>query len=606
MSRTRLTTLLVAAIAAASWLSYSATASAGTAKHERVLISFNSLCLSCKADASKIEAWSEREKARYSLLGVGFMMSGSDSTKFARKLGWRFPVEGDPAGRIASRYRVSTPTIIVLIDGTRATRINYASWATSTSRASQVTPPNMDPSNWLGEINYYRAAAGLSPVTDQPAWDAGLQNHITYLEDTPASYYTGTYVSRHTENPASPYYTPSGATEAGYSDLDEGAGTTPVAAIDAWLGAPFHAIGMLRAQLTQVGLALDPTTGYAALDVIQGLDYSRPAPAATMPILFPGPGATTDLNTFGDESPDPLETCGWQSLTGQVGLPVIALLPQPPAQALTATLLTASGATESTAAGDLCLVDEYTYTSSDTVYGPTGLDILKSDQAVILIPREPLANGPYTVDIQQTSQPDVSWSFSVDAPVPVSTSPPTILGTDVESGALNVRQGNWTNNPTSYAEQWERCDASGANCAAIPGATSAEYIATAADIGSTLRVEETASNADGTGSPASSAPTATIAGRRPPPPNTLLTKVTIESRRHIAIFTFKATGKAIRFQCTLVRIPRGQHAPADHYRSCGSGKTYTHVAAGEYIFYVRAVGPGGTDPTPASRTFTIA
>jgi hypothetical protein len=151
------------------------------------------------------------------------------------------------------------------------------------------------------------------------------------------------------------------------------------------------------------------------------------------------------------------------------------------------------------------------------------------------------------------------------------------------------------------------CDASGADCAAIPGATSAQYIATAADAGSTLRVEETASNANGAGSPANSAPTATIAGRRPPPPNTLLTKATIESRGHTATFAFKATGKAIRFQCALVRIPRGQHAhaPARHYQPCGTAKTYTHLAAGEYIFHVRAVGPGGTDPTPASRTFTI-
>jgi hypothetical protein len=157
------------------------------------------------------------------------------------------------------------------------TRINYASWATGTSRASQVTPPTIDPSNWLGEINYYRVAAGLSPVIDQPAWDAGLQNHITYLGHTTAQYSTGPYVSLNTENPASPHYTPSGALEAGGSDLDGGARTTPVAAIDAWLSAPFHTIGMLRAQLTQVGLAVDPTTGYAALDVLQGLDYSLPA-----------------------------------------------------------------------------------------------------------------------------------------------------------------------------------------------------------------------------------------------------------------------------------------------------------------------------------------
>ena len=137
--------------------------------------------------------------------------------------------------------------------------------------------------DWLSTINYWRQTAGLAAVSDQPLWDVGIQHHLTYLEDTPASYETGQYASKHTENPQSPYYTSDGATEAGDSDLEWGV-DSDLDAIDGWLTAPFHAIGMLRAQLTEVAFAED-SAGYAGLDVIQGLDYNQPA--ATSPILFP-------------------------------------------------------------------------------------------------------------------------------------------------------------------------------------------------------------------------------------------------------------------------------------------------------------------------------
>jgi Cysteine-rich secretory protein family len=170
-----------------------------------------------------------------------------------------------------------------------------------------------DTPSWLTEINQYRAATGLAPVTDNPGWDIGIEHHLAYLENTPAQYRTGNYASAHTEDPASPYYSTDGAAEAGYSDLALGGATTPMRAVDTWLAAPFHAIGMLRAQLTQVALAVDPAKGYAGLDVIQGIDPAQPA--ATTPVLFPGPGITTGLTTFGGESPDPRESCGWQNLS---------------------------------------------------------------------------------------------------------------------------------------------------------------------------------------------------------------------------------------------------------------------------------------------------
>jgi hypothetical protein len=354
--------------------------------------------------------------------------------------------------------------------------------------------------DWVSTINYWRQAAGLTAVSDQPAWDLGIQHHLTYLENTPASFRTGQYASAHTENPSSPYYTSDGATEGGDSDLVLGGANSDLDAINDWLTAPFHAIGMLRAQLTQVAFAED-SAGYAGLDVLQGLDYNQPA--ATSPILFPGPGSTTTLLSANTgEAPDPLETCGWQGM--RVGLPLIALLPQAPATALTASLSGPTGP-ESTSNGSLCLVDEDTYHSSDPVYGPTGASILQNDKAVLLIPQAPLAAGTYSVDIQQPAQPDITWSFTVDVSVPTNVWPPLIEGRLVVGSTLTADHGQWTNFPTTYADQWLRCSASGADCNPIPGATSSTYVPPQADTGATIRVQEIASNSGGPSLPAVSA-----------------------------------------------------------------------------------------------------
>jgi hypothetical protein len=161
------------------------------------------------------------------------------------------------------------------------------------ARTNRLTQPALSTSqtDWLGEINRYGDAAGLTPVTDEPAWDVGIEHHLTYLEKTPAFYETDKYASAHTENPASPYYTTDGALEAESSDLALGGVTNPVDGIDGWLAAPFHAIGMLRPDLQRVAFASD-AQGYAGRDVIQALTGTA---TQTNPVLFPGPGVTTDL-----------------------------------------------------------------------------------------------------------------------------------------------------------------------------------------------------------------------------------------------------------------------------------------------------------------------
>ena len=278
--------------------------------------------------------------------------------------------------------------------------------------------------DWLAEINMYRAAAQLAPVTDQPAWDAGIVDHLKYLADTPSSYMTGVYASMHTENPSSPYYTPEGAQEGSSSDL-QGSGGDPVQAIDTWLECPFHAVGMLRARLGQVAFASG--YGYAGLDVLSGLGQQ---PTVSFPILFPGPGMTTDLTNYcGAESPSPVETCGWQQQTP--GLPLIALLTSAPSAELTASLQAPNGQTVTSQSGNLCVVDSATFRTTDTVYGPTGAEILANDNAVFLVPRSSLVPGSYQVTISQPGEADITWSFHV-APMPVVITSrlfPAVVGT---------------------------------------------------------------------------------------------------------------------------------------------------------------------------------
>ncbi len=98
---------------------------------------------------------------------------------------------------------------------------------------------------------------------------------------------------------------------------------------------------------------------------------------------------------------------------------------------------------------------------------------------------------------------------------PVDLAPPTISGFAEVGQTLNAAAGEWSGSPTSAGEQWARCNASGAGCAPIAGATGASYTLGSADLGMSIRVQETVANASGAGAPAASAPTAAVASNVP-------------------------------------------------------------------------------------------
>jgi hypothetical protein len=320
----------------------------------------------------------------------------------------RFVLSSSRAHARARPWRVLIPVLAVAVACTAAAPALGARRPGSARPAAAARART-----WLQEINYYRLSTGLKPVANDRAWDRGILNHLKYLEYTPAKYLTGQYASVHTENPKSPYYTASGALEGSRSDLIIGGAGSPLDAIDSWLAAPFHAIGMLRSPLRKVAFA----EGYigAGLDVLGGLTGP---PQGSKPVLFPGPMSTTNLVSFSSgELPDPAQSCHWAKSVAHdpIGLPIIALLSHTPSRHLVAKLKLPSGKVERTTARTLCLVDQFTYHSTDKIYGPTGLEILEGANAVLLLPSGTLANGWYTVTITDTAKITYGWRFRVRA-----------------------------------------------------------------------------------------------------------------------------------------------------------------------------------------------
>jgi hypothetical protein len=103
-----------------------------------------------------------------------------------------------------------------------------------------------------------------------------------------------------------------------------------------------------------------------------------------------------------------------------------------------------------------------------------------------------------------------SGGSAVTQAVPSNTAEPRISGSATVDSTLTASQGSWTGSPTSFAYQWVRCPRdgglpTGANCAAIGGASTSSYVVASADVDHRLRVRVTASNADGSATVASNA-----------------------------------------------------------------------------------------------------
>jgi hypothetical protein len=118
-------------------------------------------------------------------------------------------------------------------------------------------------------------------------------------------------------------------------------------------------------------------------------------------------------------------------------------------------------------------------------YTPTAADVGNTVRVVVTATNE-----------AGTSTPTASTPIAIKASsAPVSATPPVLSGPAAQGHPLTANPGNWSvPGPATYTYQWQRCDAKGANCVDIPGATDDTYTPTAADVGHTLRAEITATN----------------------------------------------------------------------------------------------------------------
>jgi hypothetical protein len=81
---------------------------------------------------------------------------------------------------------------------------------------------------------------------------------------------------------------------------------------------------------------------------------------------------------------------------------------------------------------------------------------------------------------------------------PVATAPPTISGTAQQGQTLTAAPATFSL-AAPITHVWHRCDAAGATCVEIAGATAPTYVVTPEDVGATLRVTVTAKNRFGAG-----------------------------------------------------------------------------------------------------------
>jgi GH25 family lysozyme M1 (1,4-beta-N-acetylmuramidase) len=101
--------------------------------------------------------------------------------------------------------------------------------------------------------------------------------------------------------------------------------------------------------------------------------------------------------------------------------------------------------------------------------------------------------------------------------VPLLSTPPTLVGAPQAGQLLAAVPGAWEGGkPITFTYQWRQCDAAGADCTAISGATRETYRPVSTDVGHALKVFVTAASAAGT-AVAASAPTVAVSPAGTPP-----------------------------------------------------------------------------------------
>lgn len=272
-------------------------------------------------------------------------------------------------------------------------------------RASATTPPAVTQPAWLRYVNQIRKLAGLPGVTANAAWSEGDRLHSRYMVKNDEI--------THFEDSSKPWYTETGALAGANGNVMVSSTTaaTNRNAIDMWITGPFHGVGIIDPQLRKAGFGSYREAGSgwqmgATLDVLRGLG-ALPS-SVKFPVRFPTDGATIHLRAYGGfESPDPLTSCPGYS--APAGLPIILQV----GDGSVTPAVTAHSITSGGKAVEHCIFDETNYANPDGNQQSLGRAVLGGRDAIVLIPRQPLAQGARynaSVTVNGTRH---TWSFTV-------------------------------------------------------------------------------------------------------------------------------------------------------------------------------------------------
>ncbi len=254
--------------------------------------------------------------------------------------------------------------------------------------------------SWLDRINLYRRQAGLDPVSENARLSAASVKHSKYMVDNAQV--------THAETPGNPSYSAAG-NEAGNASNVYGTTlvtTSDITAVDGWVTGPFHAVGFLTPNLVEVGYGAYRDAGGSYIQMGATLniwgaqrDWSKTVDSA---YAWPGNGSVVPVGRHVNEWPSPTTEC-----PGSSGLPVLAFFQQPVDVGAVSFTLNGAPLTK-------CVFDGTNYSNPDSSSQSLGRQILKSANAVVVMPKAPLTPGEtYCFSVNSRNE-SVSSCFTVD------------------------------------------------------------------------------------------------------------------------------------------------------------------------------------------------
>lgn len=257
---------------------------------------------------------------------------------------------------------------------------------------------------WLNLFNHVRSMAGLTAVPEQYPLTTGSEWHSRYMV-------VNNTAIAHKEDVNNPLYDEAGNQAAINGNLFATSQTEAnyIWGINFWVSAPFHLIPMLNPRLQALGYGdYVEDSGDVKMAAVMDVrsDREGPSDAVEYPIFFPQDGSETWVVRHSlYEWPDPLTSCpGYAVPTGP---PIVVQLGDGSIFPSVSSFTLSTG----DKVLDACLFDETSYRNPDSYAQKIGRTILDEQDALVILPRQPLAaEAEYTVQLLVNGE-TYTWRF---------------------------------------------------------------------------------------------------------------------------------------------------------------------------------------------------